>query len=942
MVFLSIIIPFNISKRHLIDCLNSLCDQNLNDYEMIIIANGYDGSMDDLLKDYSQLNINLIQFEEEIGVDRVRNEGLKIASGEYVCFIDGDDYIYADGLSKLIENAKTTNADFINGEGIPNAYIRDRMEDGNSSKRIAESIGDEKEPHTPAVPGGFKNKLRNFKDCAINSMIYREYYNGKLDEKLVYLESRDGLDFTGNIFRIVEELSTGKYGDLKIQVHAKPQVVDKIRAYQKRYDLKIDKIITKEAMATRTLEKAKYIFTDSGIRPKYVKKEGQIFINTFHGTPLKVMGKDNTAEEHRVGNVQHPFLSSDYLLYPNDYMMDKMLNSYMIEKIYPGKILLEGYPRNSVFFTESKLRDELKLNDYEVFAYMPTFRGIFMDRDDESQKVDVENYLVKLDSKLKDNQVLLVKLHILNESKIDFNRFKHIRPFPKDYETYDVLNMADVLVTDYSSVFFDYANTGRKIILFNYDEEDYCSYRGFYFGLDELPFPKVQTTDDLIHELNTPKDYDDSEFIDKFCTYDNPDAVEHVCRHIFLNEKSCREVEIKNDKPNILIFAGALYNFGIASALFNLLHNIDRTKYNFFITFKQWEDNILKNHREIFRIIPEGVEVLPLRFNLTPTIKEKLDYNKFYLSNEDMDCPKSLDNLFKRSFDKQFGSVKWDMVIDYDGYNHDETLLFTKSGQKTSVWVHNDMIQEIDCKGNQNKNILREAYTNADNVCAVSPGLIKPTSELNNGMNNIRIIHNLNDYESIEVRSKRKLEIGEYTMIYNNDIGEVLSKDAFKFISIGRFSPEKGHRRLIKAFNNFCKDYPESQLIIIGGYGALYEDTCRLVDSVEYGENITLINNLSNPMPILKECDLFILPSYYEGWPMVLMEADTLGIPIISTDIESTRAMGDYAGVLVENSEEGILKGMHDFASGEIQSKHSDFEKYNERAVEEFRELIDG
>ena len=317
--------------------------------------------------------------------------------------------------------------------------------------------------------------------------------------------------------------------------------------------------------------------------------------------------------------------------------------------------------------------------------------------------------------------------------------------------------MADVLVTDYSSVFFDYANTGRKIILFNYDEEDYCSYRGFYFGLDELPFPKVQTTDDLIHELNTPKDYDDSEFIDKFCTYDNPDAVEHVCRHIFLNEKSCREVEIKNDKPNILIFAGALYNFGIASALFNLLHNIDRTKYNFFITFKQWEDNILKNHREIFRIIPEGVEVLPLRFNLTPTIKEKLDYNKFYLSNEDMDCPKSLDNLFKRSFDKQFGSVKWDMVIDYDGYNHDETLLFTKSGQKTSVWGHNDMIQEIDCKGNQNKNILREAYTNADNVCAVSPGLIKPTSELNNGMDNIRIIHNLNDYESIEVRSKRNL-----------------------------------------------------------------------------------------------------------------------------------------------------------------------------------------
>ena len=61
---------------------------------------------------------------------------------------------------------------------------------------------------------GFKSKLLNFKDCAVNSMIYNTYYNSDLDNDLIYLESRDGLDFTGNIFRIVEELSTGKYGDL--------------------------------------------------------------------------------------------------------------------------------------------------------------------------------------------------------------------------------------------------------------------------------------------------------------------------------------------------------------------------------------------------------------------------------------------------------------------------------------------------------------------------------------------------------------------------------------------------------------------------------------------------------------------------------------------------------------------------------------------------------
>ena len=52
MVFLSIIVPFNISERYLVDCLNSLSEQNLEDYEIILVVNGYDGSIRDILNDY--------------------------------------------------------------------------------------------------------------------------------------------------------------------------------------------------------------------------------------------------------------------------------------------------------------------------------------------------------------------------------------------------------------------------------------------------------------------------------------------------------------------------------------------------------------------------------------------------------------------------------------------------------------------------------------------------------------------------------------------------------------------------------------------------------------------------------------------------------------------------------------------------------------------------
>ena len=502
---------------------------------------------------------------------------------------------------------------------------------------------------------GFKSKLLNFKECAVNSMIYNAYYNKDIDENLVYLESRDGLDFTGNIFRIVEELSTGNYGDLKIHVHAKPHVVDKIKAYQKNYDLKIDKIITKEALATKTLERAKYIFTDSGIRPKYVKRKGQIFVNTWHGTPLKVMGKDNIAEEHRIGNVQHPLLSSDYLIYPNDYMMEKMLDAYMIERIYPGKILLEGYPRNSVFFTHSELKPQLGLSDYEIFVYMPTFRGIFTERNDEGQRDDVERYLNEIDAKLNENQILFAKLHVLNASQIDFSKFDHIKPFPEDYEVYDVLNMADVLITDYSSVFFDFANTKRKIILFNYDEKDYESYRGFYFPLDDLPFPKVSNVDELISELNLDKNYDDRNFIDKFCQYDNPDAVKNILKTIIKEENSSVIRHISDDNKNLLIYAGNLND-----SLIDKLNHVDVEGFNPFLTYKQWDDYISDNHERIFKLIPEGIEILPFRFDLTPRLFEKRDSKA----------------LLERSFEKQFPDIHFDKFIDLTQGNDDISQMF--------------------------------------------------------------------------------------------------------------------------------------------------------------------------------------------------------------------------------------------------------------------------
>ena len=133
--------------------------------------------------------------------------------------------------------------------------------------------------------------MLNLKKGMVNSLIYNIYYHSKIDDNIVYLESRDGTDFTGNILRIAAELSTGKYGNFKLYIYANKNIHPKVKELSKKYNIKIHKILSRDFQATMILEKAKYIITDSGIRYRYVKRPGQIVLNTWHGTPLKYMGR---------------------------------------------------------------------------------------------------------------------------------------------------------------------------------------------------------------------------------------------------------------------------------------------------------------------------------------------------------------------------------------------------------------------------------------------------------------------------------------------------------------------------------------------------------------------------------------------------------------------------------------------------------------------------
>jgi len=425
--------------------------------------------------------------------------------------------------------------------------------------------------------------------------------------KVAFVESRGGGDLAGNIFEIAQELCAR---GIKVYLSVDPKWINKVKEILITGNFNGLKIVPKFSRAYyKALATSKYWFNDMVFEDTIIKRNGQIYINVWHGTPLKKLDFDIKDQRHNSGGASRDFLKCDYLAVPSKFLFQKLLSSGCIENIFKGKALYSGYPRNSVFFDTNKrekVRKELKIEDKEIFVYMPTWRGNLLNHSKTSGQYSIEKILDFFEQNLKDNQIMLVKLHNYAVEKINYNRYKKVQPFPTQFDTYTVLNTADCLITDYSSVFFDYANTRKKIILFTHDKETYIKERGLYLDLDELPYPKVETYDELKKELNIQKDYDDSKFINEFCTYDCADSVKKMLDYVINKKEVCHTEQIvPNGKKNVLLYDAdiKLRIIGFRDSE-EFLKNIDTKETNYYYCFPQWK---LKSTPSFIRNIRDDI-----------------------------------------------------------------------------------------------------------------------------------------------------------------------------------------------------------------------------------------------------------------------------------------------------------------------------------------------
>ncbi|MFP7377158.1 CDP-glycerol glycerophosphotransferase family protein [Bacillus paralicheniformis] len=299
------------------------------------------------------------------------------------------------------------------------------------------------------------------------------------------------------------------------------------------------------------MARAEYWVVNSRLPLWIPKPKHTTYVQTWHGTPLKRLAVD-MEEVHMPGTNTEKYKQNftkeaskwDYLISPNRYSTEIFARAFQFNKT----MIESGYPRNDFLYTdnhpETMKAIKRKMNipeDKKVILYAPTWR------DDQfykkgKYKFDLDLNLDKLRDEIGDNYVIVLRMHYLVAENFDLSPYKG---FAYDFSSYEDIRelymVSDLLITDYSSVFFDFANLKRPMIFFVPDIETYRDkLRGFYFDFEqEAPGPLVKTTEEVIEKIKETETSDYrlpdifEPFYEKFCYLETGNSSEKVVNRIF-------------------------------------------------------------------------------------------------------------------------------------------------------------------------------------------------------------------------------------------------------------------------------------------------------------------------------------------------------------------------------------------------------------------------
>ncbi|MGY4742514.1 bifunctional glycosyltransferase/CDP-glycerol:glycerophosphate glycerophosphotransferase [Streptomyces sp. ATMOS53] len=290
------------------------------------------------------------------------------------------------------------------------------------------------------------------------------------------------------------------------------------------------------------LARSKYLVNNVNFDRRLVKRPGQVFVQTQHGTPLKHMGLDLRERPAAARDMDFEELLRgvdkwDYVLSANRH------TSLTWERVYPGRYetLEYGYPRNDVYQKATaadvaRLRESLGIpRDTVAVLYAPTHRDY---RRVQGSHLDLERVLRRLGPRF----MVLSRAHYRQEAPVA-RRVAGVVDVTGHPSVEALCLASDALITDYSSLMFDYANLDRPIVIHADDWEAYEAARGTYFDLRAFAPGAVARSEDELIDIFSTGHWRGSRsaqlraaFRERFCAHDDGRAAERVVRRIVLGE----------------------------------------------------------------------------------------------------------------------------------------------------------------------------------------------------------------------------------------------------------------------------------------------------------------------------------------------------------------------------------------------------------------------
>lgn len=377
------------------------------------------------------------------------------------------------------------------------------------------------------IPRWLENENSFDKRKSLMEQHYEEFRKGPINEKMIVFESMWGTKFSCNPRALYEYIQKHHpdYECVWILTDERIPITGNGRRV-KRGSLEYYKV----------LAEAKYLVNNVNFEDDYIKRDEQIEIQTMHGTPYKTLGLDVTSDFPNTGVVEKYIARNkrwNYLIVQGKFTEDKAYDMFRCD----CKMLETGYPRCDALYKSAnvkKIKQSLSIPlDKKVILYVPTWRV--------RNHFDMELELDKMKKELSDEYVLLIRIHHLCSNGYEIPADNKFIYNLNDYTNLeDLFKISDVLITDYSSIMFDYALLDKPMIFFTYDLKSYSgATRGVYFDITtEAPGPLVYTTDELI---DTIKNLDEEinkvmpraqAFKDKYLTYECADSAKKIVEEV--------------------------------------------------------------------------------------------------------------------------------------------------------------------------------------------------------------------------------------------------------------------------------------------------------------------------------------------------------------------------------------------------------------------------